>query len=374
MNPFQSQYPLSPRKFWKKFIPTIIPTIIGGLAIGLAIGLIPFFTSSAGGQNLLASLLGTCIMIAIAAMLLIFGWNIWYYKTYIRTYLYNGEDNFMTIKKGVFTPREIHIQYQKVQDVYVDQDLLDRIMGLYDVHIASATVSSGMEAHIDGVEKATADGLKNFILTKIQAASGQVPGSGLEVGGMPSSAIPVQAQAAPQFQGNISSATYPIQGRWLPSQVITIAIYSAFIGLFAGGYGIAKTDGGSGIFTFWHIFIAVAVLWFIFHFIAQMIWKSNYAFAFLPEYIQLNTGILSRSERHLPYKSIQDVSVAQSLPDRIFGLANVVIENAAQMQMVRGRSMSANIKLVGLNPVDAKAIVESLKGVILTKNSSQMGL
>jgi len=40
-------------------------------------------------------------------------------------------------------------------------------MGLYDVHLSSATVSSGIEAHIDGVEKPAADGLRKIILEKV---------------------------------------------------------------------------------------------------------------------------------------------------------------------------------------------------------------
>lgn len=49
----------------------------------------------------------------------------------------------------------------------VDQDLLDRIFGLYDVHLSSATISSGFEAHIDGVEKPAADGLRQLLLKAV---------------------------------------------------------------------------------------------------------------------------------------------------------------------------------------------------------------
>lgn len=62
----------------------------------------------------------------------------------------------------------IRFQHERIQDVYVDQDLLDRIFGLYDVHLSSATVSSGMEAHIDGVEKQAAEDLRNILLQTVQ--------------------------------------------------------------------------------------------------------------------------------------------------------------------------------------------------------------
>lgn len=54
------------------------------------------------------------------------------------------------------------------------------MMGFCDVHIASATMSSGMEAHIDGVDQATAEGLKAYLLAGASAPSSspQSPGSG----------------------------------------------------------------------------------------------------------------------------------------------------------------------------------------------------
>lgn len=64
-------------------------------------------------------------------------------------------------------PREISIPYERVQDVYVDQDLWDRIFHLYDVHLSTATWTSGMEAHIDGVESDAANGLREVLLKTI---------------------------------------------------------------------------------------------------------------------------------------------------------------------------------------------------------------
>jgi len=95
-------------------------------------------------------------------------WSYIYEVWYFQVYYYELTDDYITIRKRVFTPREITIPYGRVQDVNVDQDLLDRFYGLYDVHLTSATVSSAMEAHIDGVEKEAADGLRDKILRKLQ--------------------------------------------------------------------------------------------------------------------------------------------------------------------------------------------------------------
>jgi membrane protein YdbS with pleckstrin-like domain len=58
-----------------------------------------------------------------------------------------------------------------LQDVYVDQDILDRIFSLYDVHVSSATIISGNLSHIDGLNKENAQAIKNLILSGIHKES-----------------------------------------------------------------------------------------------------------------------------------------------------------------------------------------------------------
>ena len=82
-------------------------------------------------------------------VLLTYFYQLWYYNVYF----YDLTPDYIVIKKGPITPHEITIPYERIQDVYVDQDILDRIFGLYDVHLSSATVSSGEAAHIDGFRK-----------------------------------------------------------------------------------------------------------------------------------------------------------------------------------------------------------------------------
>ena len=65
--------------------------------------------------------------------------------------------------------RETILNYDKIQDVYMDQDILDRVFGLHDVHVSTATAMSGYEAHIDGVNQNNALAIKEQILEKIRS-------------------------------------------------------------------------------------------------------------------------------------------------------------------------------------------------------------
>ena len=108
--------------------------------------------------------------------------------------------------------------------------------------------------------------------------------------------------------------------------------------------------------------------------ITKSIWKSNYYFEFLPDYILLRTGIFSRQENHLPYKSIQNITNNQTLFNRILGLSTVTIQNAAQQMMPSGRGQStlvgSGIALVW-QPKEKAEELNNLLNDIVSKISPQ---
>jgi len=164
----REQFPLSYKKIMKKTIKSIIAYAILLLVIW---GIMTFALVSAGQEFLnwigLASF-GFLILLFVIIFL-----TYLYQRWYFAVYFYDLTPDFIQIKKGPITPREITIPYERFQDVYVDQDLLDRIFGLYDVHLSSATVSSGLEAHIDGVEKQAAQGLREILLQTVRERIGK---------------------------------------------------------------------------------------------------------------------------------------------------------------------------------------------------------
>jgi len=157
----REQFPLSIKKVLKK---TVTGTLFLAILL-LIVWAIFVFALSSGTKT--GSQFGI-ITIGIFGLLLFIILSVYLYQRwYYAVYFYDLTSDYIVIKKGPITPREITIPYERVQDVYVDQDLLDRIFGLYDVHLSSATISSGMEAHIDGVEKPAADGLRAMLLKTV---------------------------------------------------------------------------------------------------------------------------------------------------------------------------------------------------------------
>ena len=163
----RDKFPLSTKKVLKK---TVTGTLVWMVLLLIIWGVLAFALSSgveAGGYLGMATAGIFGLMFII--ILVVYLYQRWYYAVYF----YDLTPDYIVIKKGPITPREITIPYECVQDVYVDQDLLDRIFGLYDVHLSSATISSGMEAHIDGVEKPAADGLRAMLLQTVSERIGK---------------------------------------------------------------------------------------------------------------------------------------------------------------------------------------------------------
>jgi len=163
MSKTREQFPLSEKKIMKKTIKVNLALDIMLLVVWVIMAVSMGFS---GGVS--AGILVPVTMAILAFLFLFFLATYVYQKWYWSVYFYDLTDDFIIIKKHPITPKEITIPYERVQDIYVDQDLLDRFFGLYDVHLSSATIASGMEAHIDGVEKQAADGLRKALLETVQ--------------------------------------------------------------------------------------------------------------------------------------------------------------------------------------------------------------
>jgi putative membrane protein len=380
----QQQYPLEAgKKFWKKMLEQTLLFLIISIFIGPFIGIaFSFFVS--GGLNMTSntSLIISGVSSFILTLILSIGIYSWYIKEYIKTYYYSADTDFITIKKHVFTPTEIHVQYKKIQDVYVDQDLLDRILGLYDVHIASATVSSGIEAHIDGVSQKSAEGLKNLLLESIKGS-----GSLAQTPNISNPGSNVQPPVAINLSESISEKTYPILNRWLWAKVLGSIVGVSFFWLIVSFYFFTGKSGHPSLsqdlgwsFNSNYIFVYLAVVFVssLIQTIYLIIWKKSYKFEFTPEYIFTHQGVISLQEKHVPYNTVQDVIMNQSFIDRLLGLYNVTIQNATN----NGMAMQSKNIPVGFSGViipgqsfeRATKLTEMLKTTVLSKNSNNTGL
>lgn len=171
MSKTREQFPLSYKKIIKKTLASTIGLAI--LFIILCFFTLPLWIALQKGGGFINFIFGVGALLSLIFLAILILIAYLYQRWYFAVYFYDLNNDFIVIRKGPITPREITIPYERVQDIYVDQDIFDRIFGLYDVHLSSATISSGMEAHIDGVEKTAAEGLRNLLLQTVQQKIGR---------------------------------------------------------------------------------------------------------------------------------------------------------------------------------------------------------
>ena len=164
----REQFPLSYKKITKKTLQGTLFLTILLCAIWFLALLVYIKSLSTEVAAEASGWFGAATLIIFGFLSIVIALTYLYQRWYFAVYFYDLTPDFIQIRKGPITPREITVPYERVQDIYVDQDLLDRILGLYDVHISSATISSGMAAHVDGVEKQAAEGLRATLLKTIK--------------------------------------------------------------------------------------------------------------------------------------------------------------------------------------------------------------
>ncbi len=174
-----------------------------------------------------------------------------------------------------------------------------------------------------------------------------------------------QQAIAQSSQNDISSKAYPVQTGWFMSKISSAILYALSLGI------IIDLQFTHDISTD-NIMFGVALVIFSFFFLVAYLLalKKNHSFQFLPEYIVINTGVIGKPEQHIPYSTIQDVNIVQSIPGRIFGFVNVTIKIATQGGIIK----TNEVNIFGQTPTNAKIITEALKSILLTKNSLRAGL
>lgn len=364
----QQQYPLSPRKFWKKMIEKLSFLYILGFIVTVIDLAIMFNIDK--NESMGHTVLWLILIVGFIFTVFVTAIYAWYVKVYIKRYYYDANENFITIKKGFFAPTEIHVQWQKIQDVYVDQDILDRIMGLYDVHIASATFSSGMEAHIDGLDERSANGMKNVLLDKVSGrnTNNEQSTNGENI---------ADNTIIPSIPEKISSKEYPLSNKWLGVSVAQSILTSWILpGVIVGLILTEITDSFANITYMILIWMGLSILNTIISLIRLFLWRHNYAFNFGKDNIYMKQGVISISENHMPYSSIQNVIVEQGVIERLFGLGKVVIENAGQQMIMNNDKLmlSSGIVIQGILVKDAETIANILRTTVLGKNTKHHGL
>ncbi len=99
--------------------------------------------------------------IFIGLAILFYGWSylVW------RFYKYEFREHEFRKEHGVINKKYTSIPYRRIQNVDVDRNLLERMMGLSELKIQTAGERLGSEGRIPGLEKEKAEEVRGELLS-----------------------------------------------------------------------------------------------------------------------------------------------------------------------------------------------------------------
>ena len=77
----------------------------------------------------------------------------------------------------------------------------------------------------------------------------------------------------------------------------------------------------------------------------------------------MKIGVFSINELHVPYNTIQDVTLSRGVLERLFGLSGVAIRNVSGLVVIPGQTLDKSQK-----------IIEILNSITKSKPSESTGL
>lgn len=73
-----------------------------------------------------------------------------FFFLWVVSFQFSIEDKHITLKQGILSKRERHIPYGTIQNLLIEQDILDRILGLASLTIENASQGAGNTNKING--------------------------------------------------------------------------------------------------------------------------------------------------------------------------------------------------------------------------------
>jgi uncharacterized membrane protein YdbT with pleckstrin-like domain len=328
--------PLSPKKVFKKSLLPVLATLSTSFFIGVMV-----YLMSDGTNNLAYAMLWALLfdLIVISAIV---GYQYLYYKFYY----YSFEEDNAEIKKGVVAVATGHVRYEKIQNIYLDQDILDSIFGLYDVHYETAGEMSRFYSHVDGLNRENSEILVSFLNEKVSGGNANAT--------QLSSKAANEEVIGQEITDNMPVYTrdeIPLEKRYILSMFITGSFglfFVAAVFIYASLNPTQGQDAGDGIaYNIYAILMPLVILGL---FIFVKVWFKNFYFKFDSQGGIIRSRVFVEKSTYIYYNRIQNVNVSQNVIDRILKLKQVKIETAAES------TKSASIVIPGLNEENAELL------------------
>lgn len=241
-------------------------------------------------------------------------------------YFFHLEDDQLVIQKGVFNRSLTKLPFERIQNLYIEQNVLHRLLGVVSLRVDSAG-SSGHEVTIDALERGDAEAMRAFVLEQKQEESA------------PSAEASGPALA---MQSLVLRLTFDdllkigVTQNHLATAGVIVGTVFGFLFTVAGAF---EQDMVKTLIERWPMlqpgfwgFLILAAILFIVAFFLTLIRTvtQHYDLQFFEsrEGFQLKAGLFNRREASMQKSKIQLIRWADNPLRRLLGLYRVSIHQA----------------------------------------------
>ncbi len=175
---------LHPRAVWLFFFRTIPLLLVLAWILSSFVSFLLFFASSQGSPEIaqqLATLFTSRVTSFFLPLLFILILSYIWARLSYRYYRYELTENGFKKELGVILKKYVTIPYDRIQNVDIYRGILDRILGLSDLNIQTAGMSSvgrsgrGVfaEGRLPGLSKEDAEKLRDELINRAQKSKSQ---------------------------------------------------------------------------------------------------------------------------------------------------------------------------------------------------------
>ncbi|MCI4650083.1 PH domain-containing protein [Phaeodactylibacter sp.] len=273
-------------------------------------------------------------------------------------YFFHLEEDQLVIQKGVFNRSLTKLPFERIQNLYIEQNVLHRLLGVVSLRVDSAG-SSGHEVTIDALERKDAEAMRAYVLEQKREEAQEQTGLAPETSG----------QSAPVAQSLVLRLTFEdllrigVTQNHLATAGVIVGTVFGFLFTVAGAFeqDLVKTlierwpmlQPG-----FWGFLILAAILFVVAFFLTLIrTVTQHYDLQFFEsrEGFQLKAGLFNRREASMQKRKIQLIRWTDNPLRRLLGLFRVSIHQA-----ISGSERAAEqISIPGCKSVQVDDVVHS---------------
>lgn len=305
--------------------PLSIPYRIAETALGLIwVVLVAAFALSSGvGGALAVVLFGLLVLGGLAAIV---GWEIAYH----RRFEYELTDSTLDIASGVLSRREREIPYGRIQNVSINRNVFQRVLGLAEVRIETAGGGT-TEAHLRFVGGDEADRLQDELSERKRREPAEIE---------PGEATERPARESDHLLFEITSRELGVLGvvsldaRFLVLVLFALSPFLPQLGEFFSGTTALLLVVPIAVVALYLVSAIVSAAYSVTNYYGFRLVRSG-------DELRYERGLLQRFSGTIPLEKVQAVTISENLLARAFGYASLLVETAGYSPGETGGSQSA---------------------------------